>query len=108
LNVVGYLTSILVPWIIKTVLYHFAFRWRNIHATIQTKLIVAGAPMLVRGLWPFPMPPLIFFFVAVGAGIYLSKQYTDGKLYPDIVGIVVGIEIISSVVIDGLIIPMLT
>jgi hypothetical protein len=106
-NVIAYLVPILVPWVTKTILYHFAFRWRHIQATMQTKLIVAGAPMLVRGLWPFPLPPLIFFFVAAGAGIYLCKQYTDGKLFPDIVGIVVGIEIFSSVVIDGLIIPML-
>jgi hypothetical protein len=106
-SVIGYLVSIFVPWITKTVLYHFAFRWRHIHATIQTKLIVAGAPMLVRFFFPFPLPSLILFLAAVGVGIYLCKQYTDGKLFPDIVGIVGGIEMIASIVIDGLILPML-
>jgi hypothetical protein len=63
--------------------------------------------MLVRGFLPFPLPSLISFLVAVGVGIYLCKQYTDGKLFPDIVGIVGGIEIVASIVIDGLIMPML-
>lgn len=107
MRVTAYLVSIFVPWIAKTVLYHFAFRWRNIHATVLTKLIVAGAPLLIAGFLPLPLPPFISFLVAIGVGVYICSEYTDGKLYPDIVGIVSGIEIIASIVINGLIMPML-
>ncbi len=95
----SYLVGFFAPWIAKTVLYHFAFRWRHIRATIQTKLIVAGAPLIVKGLLPFPLPGLIPFLLGVGLGIYLCKEYTDGKLYPDIIGIVIGIEFIAIVII---------
>ncbi len=105
--VTKYLVSIFLPWIAKTVIYHFAFRWRSIHATFQTKLIVAGVPLIVGGLWPFPLPPFILFLVGVGAGIYLCSKYTDGEMYPDIVGIVGGTEIVGAEVISGWIVPML-
>ncbi len=103
MNTIPYLLGILVPWIAKTGLYHYGFRWRNIHATIQTKILIAGAPLLVRAFWPFAMSGFVFFVVSVGVGVYLCRQYTDGKLFPDIVGIVTGIEIINSLIIDRII-----
>ncbi len=103
MNAIPYVVGILVPWIAKTGLYHYGFRWRKIHATIQTKIIVAGAPLLVRGLWPFALSGFVFFVISVGVGIYLCRQYTDGKLLPDTAGIVTGIEIINSLVIERIV-----
>jgi hypothetical protein len=106
MNVIIYLASILVPWILKILLYHYAFRWRHIHATLQTKIIVAGAPMLVTGLTPIPLPGFLIFLIAVGVSLYLSRKFTDGKLFPDLALIVVSIEIISMFVVDRLILPI--
>ncbi len=104
---VRYLVAIVVPWALKTVLYHYAFRWRKIHASFQSKLIVAGTPILVSGFLPIPLTAILRYLIGVGVGTYICKQYTDGKLYPDIVGIVGGIELIGSVVIEGIIVPAL-
>ena len=106
MNVLVYLVSILVPWILKTLLYHYAFRWRHIHATLQTKIIVAGAPMLVTGLTPIPLPGFLIFLFAVGIALYCCRKFTDGKLFPDLALIVVSIEIISMFVVDRLILPI--
>jgi hypothetical protein len=106
MRVVIYLVSILVPWIVKTLLYHYAFRWKHIKATVQTKIIIAAAPMLVGGLMPIPLPHFLILIVGAGASLYLCKKFTDGKLYPDLVLIVLGIEVISFVVIDKMILPI--
>ncbi len=97
MNLLSYLAGIFFPWILKTVLYHYVFRWRHIRATVQTKIIVAGAPILVRGIVPIPLPGILFFVVAVSVAVYLCKQYTDGKMFPDIVAVVTGIELCSSI-----------
>jgi hypothetical protein len=102
LNVLAYTASTVILWVSKTALYHYAFRWRNIRATIQTKLIVAAAPLLVRGVLPFALTGVFSLIVGIGVGIYLCKQFTNGKLYPDIVFIVTGIEIVSVVFIGRL------
>jgi hypothetical protein len=102
----SYLVSILVPWVFKTLLYHYAFRWRHIHATIQTKIIIAGAPILVVGLSPIPVPSFLVFLFAAGFALYLCKKFTDGKLYPDLALIVGGIELVALVIIDRMILPV--
>jgi hypothetical protein len=104
--VIHYLVSILIPWVFKTLLYHYAFRWRHIHATIQTKIIIAGAPMLVLGLNPIPVPAFLILLFVVGFALYLCRKFTDGKLYPDLVLIVGGIELVALFVIDRLILPV--
>ncbi len=106
MNITANLASTFIPWIARTILYHFGFRWRKIRASFLTILVVAGAPLVVRFFLPVPMSSFVFFVVSVGVGVYLCKQYTDGKLYPDIVGIVAGIEFISSILIDRFIIPL--
>lgn len=107
MNVVIYLASILIPWTSRTVLYHFAFRWRHIHATLQTKIIVAGAPMLVGALLPFLTSPILMFPLSIGVSLYLCKQFTDGRLFPDLVLVVVGIEIVNTILIDRLLMSIL-
>jgi hypothetical protein len=102
LNVLVYTASTVILWASKTVLYHYAFRWRHIRATIQTKLIVAAAPLLVRGVLPFSLTGVFSLVVGIGVGIYLCKQFTNGKLYPDIVLIVTGIEIVAVAIIARL------
>jgi hypothetical protein len=106
MHVLAYLVSILVPWIVKTILYHYAFRWKHIKATIQTKIIIAAAPMLVGGLMPIPLPHFLILLVGAGASLYLCKKFTDGKLYPDLLLIVLGIEVITFVVVDKMILPI--
>ena len=102
MHVLAYTAATVILWASKTILYHYAFRWRKIRATIQTKLIVAAAPLVVRGVLPFAVTGLFSFLLGTGFGIYLCKQFTNGKLYPDIVFIVSGIEIIATVIIDRL------
>ena len=101
----NYLVSIFVPWIARTVLYHYGFRWRHIHATIQSKIIVAGAPLVIGGLIPFPTGPILLFLLGIATGLYLCRKFTDGKLYPDLVLVVAGVEIVSLLVIDRLMLP---
>lgn len=103
----NYLVSVIVPWIAKTVLYHYGFRWRHIHATIQTKILVAGAPLVIAGLIPFPVPPIFLFPVGIGVGLYLCRKFTDGKLYPDLLLIVGGVELVGLILIDRWIMPMI-
>lgn len=107
MEAVAYLLGVFVPWTAKTFLYHYGFRWRHIHATIQTKIIVAGAPMIIRAFVPFPLPEFLFFLIAVGAALYLCRKFTDGKLYPDLVLVVFGVEILAFIVIDSWIMPII-
>lgn len=102
-----YIVWVLIPWVLKTLLYHFGFRWRHIHATLQTKIIVAGAPLVVRGIVPFPLGTILVFFLAVGLGLYLCKKFTDGKLFPDLVIVVGSVEIVGLILIDQWIMPIL-
>lgn len=106
MKVIACLVSILVPWIVKTILYHYTFRWKHIKATVQSKIIIAAAPMLVGGLMPIPLPHFLILLLGAGASLYLCKKFTDGKLYPDLVLIVLGIEIISLVIVDKMILPI--
>jgi len=107
MNVLVYLGSILIPWTLKTLLYHVGFRWRHIHATLQTKIIVAGAPMVVAGFTPIALPRFVMFILAVGIGLYLCRKFTDGKIYPDLALIVGGTELTGFLIIDRLILPIL-
>lgn len=107
MEAVAYLLGVFVPWTAKTVLYHYGFRWRDIHATLQTKIIVAGVPSVILGLIPFSKGPVLSFVVGIGIALYLCRQFTDGKLYPDLVLIVSAVEILASIVIDGWIMPII-
>lgn len=107
----SYLVAVLAPWILKTILYAFAFRKRRIKATFLTVLIVAGAPMLVGALFMvLPVAPgaTVSFVFTVLAAAYLCKQYTDGTLYPDIIAIVLGIETLSTLIISYVIVPLIS
>lgn len=106
-----YLVMTLSPWILKTILYALAFRKRHIKATFLTVLIVAAAPMLVGALFmvlPVAPGPLASFVFTTIAAAYLCKQYTDGKLYPDIIAIVLGIETLSTLITSLVIAPLIS
>ena len=101
-----YLASVLIPWILKGVLYHYGFRWRHVVATIQTTIIVAAASMIVGGLMPVPLPHFLLVLLGAGLALYLCKKFTDGKLYPDLVMIVGGVELLSYILVNELIMPV--
>ena len=102
ISVVRYLAFAVGPWVLKIVLYGFAFRKRRIKASSLTVLIVAGASIIVgavTGMIPVLSGAGFAFIATVGTAIYFCRQYTDGKLYPDVIGIVLIVEIISSIIV---------
>lgn len=64
--------------------------------------------MLVGAFFPIPLPQALSFALTTLLATLLCTKFTDGKLYPDIILIVLGSEISSSLVTSLVIIPMIS
>ncbi len=104
-------TSIVVlaflPLFLRTLLYLAACRLRSIRITLLNCIVVAGAPSLV-GFISLPIPDIVKRFAGYFLAMFLLTRYTEAELYPDIVLIPLGVEIVSGLLLDLLLIPVLT
>jgi hypothetical protein len=108
--VIRYIAFAVGPWLFKTVLYSVAFRKRHIKATLLTVLIIAGAPTLIAGIVPIQflhLPHFLIFLLGVGVAVYLCKEYTNGTLFPDLIAIVIAVELLSLIFLEEIVLPIL-
>ena len=107
---IRYIAFAVGPWLFKTALYSAAFRKRHIKATLLTVLIVAGAPTLIAGVVPIQflhLPHFLIFLLGVGVAVYLCKEYTNGTLFPDLIAIVIVVELLSSLLLEEIVLPVI-
>ncbi len=90
------LTPLIVPLLLKTVLFVVVFRWRKQKVSLLTSFLLAGAPLILSVI-PLPLPGAITVVAGIGVALYILSQYTEVKLVPEGVVTVIGVEIISRV-----------
>lgn len=90
------LIPLLVPLILKTVLFISVFRWRKQKVSPLTSFLLAGAPLILSVI-PLPLPGAITVVAGIGVALYILSQYTEVKLVPEGVITIIGVEGISSV-----------
>ena len=93
------LLPLIVPLALKTVLFIFIFRWRKQRVSFLTSFLLGGAPLILTVV-PLPLPPALAAVAAVGVALYLLSQYTEVKLVPDGIVIIVVVEAVSRLVLS--------
>jgi hypothetical protein len=104
-------TSVIIlaflPLALRTLLYLAALRVRSIHIPLINCMVVAGAPYLVAFL-PLPFPEFVRELGAIVLAIFLLNRYTEAELYPDGIVIPVAVELLSRVLLEVILLPLLT
>jgi hypothetical protein len=95
----------LLPLVLRTILYLFAFKIRSIHIKLLSCIIIAGAATLV-GVVPL-LPYLVGRVLALGLAMFLITRYTEAELYPDVIFIPLVVELLSGFLTDEVIAPVL-
>ena len=93
------------PLFLRTGLYFLAWKFRSIHITIMSCIILAGSGVLFS-IIPIPLPMTFSKVLAIGLAMFLMTRYTEAELYPDVVFIPLAVEILSSVLTDLLLVPL--
>lgn len=96
-----------LPMLIRTVLYLLAFKFRSIHIKLLNCIIIAGAGYIV-GVIPIPLPSLIRMAMTIGLAMFLITRYTEAELFPDVILIPIGVELVSGITLDHILIPLMT
>jgi hypothetical protein len=87
-------------------LYVAAFHIRRVAVTLLTCILVASASMLLM-LIPVPIPQILNFVLIFLLPIAVAHYYVEADLFPNVVGIVVSVEVLFMFVNDYLLPPLI-
>ena len=93
------------PLVLRTVLYLLVCKFRSVHISIMSCVVLAGSGMLLS-LIPIPLPHLIAQALALGIAMFLMSRYTEAEIYPDIIFIPLAVEILSTLITEWVLVPV--
>lgn len=102
-----YLPIILTPFLplaAKVLFYIVAFRIRKIEVTLLSCILIAGASFLLMVV-PIPLPMFVSFLLSLILPCAVARHYTEAPLYPDLITIVVVVEVLSIFATDYVWVP---
>ncbi len=106
LHLVEIVVLAFIPLTLRTVLYLLACRLRSIHITLLNVIILAGAGYLVAFV-PIPIPYFLRQPIVIGVAMFLFARYTEAELFPDVIFILLVIELASAILMEEVLRPML-
>lgn len=95
-----------LPLLVRTLLYLAAFKLRSIRITLLNCIVVAGAPYLV-GFIPLPLPMILRVAAGIALAMFLLTRYTEAELFPDVIVIPITVELMSALLLELILIPLL-
>jgi hypothetical protein len=93
------------PLLLRTALYLLACKIRSIHITVLSCIILAGSGVFLS-IIPIPLPVFLSKVLAIGLAMFLMTRFTEAELYPDIVFIPLTVEVLSGVLTEVLLMPL--
>jgi hypothetical protein len=96
----------LLPLTAKVLFYIVAFRIRKIEITVLSCVLVAGASFLLMAV-PIPLPVFVSFLLSLILPCAVARHYTEAPLYPDLITIVVVVEVLSIFATDYVWVPLI-
>lgn len=92
------------PLLVRTSLYVLACKFRSIHITLLSCIVIAGSGVFFS-IIPIPLPGFLLKALAIGLAMFLMTRYTEAELYPDVVFIPLIVEILASLITEFLLVP---
>jgi hypothetical protein len=100
---------LVLPLVLKTLLYVIVFRIRKHHVSLLTSIVLAGSPMIAGGLGLklIHLPEFIQWLISIGITVFILAKTTEVDPLPEGFSIIIGIELTSAALLRFIIFPLL-
>lgn len=95
-----------IPLLLRTALYLVVCRMRSIHITLLSALIIGCAGALISFV-PLPLPSFLRQPIVIAAAMFLFARYTEAEIFPDVLFIPLGVELLSGILVENVVVPIL-
>jgi hypothetical protein len=94
-----------LPLVLRTALWFAACKVRSIHIKFLSCIVLAGSAVLLS-IIPIPLPHILSKALVLGIAMYLMTRYTEAEIWPDVILIPLIVELLSTSILEYILIPV--